>query len=106
MDEIEIQTQVQKCIEDEFFKLRAEYADKLREVVGPPPKISPEEAAALLGVSYSTVYRWCALPWSRRYAPQIDQVPDIAAFLGRGWAPFGTPGLTSWPGGGWMRTKT
>ena len=82
MDETEVKGLVEKSIEDEFDKLRMRIVDDLREIVG-PGKISPEEAAPLLGVSYSTVYRWLGCPFSKLYLPPIDQVPDIAAFIGR-----------------------
>ena len=83
MDEIEIRDQAQAFIEDELDRLRLQTVDSLREIVGPPPKISPETAGPLLGVSYSTVYRWLGCPFSKLYLPQVDQIPELAAFIGR-----------------------
>jgi hypothetical protein len=83
MDEIEIKAQAQRLIEDELDRLRLQAVESLREIVGPPPKISPETAAPLLEVSYSTVYRWLGCPFSKLYLPQVDQVPRLAAFIGR-----------------------
>jgi hypothetical protein len=82
MDEKKTMVLVEEAIQDEFDKIRMRIADDLRKVVGPPPKISPEDAASLLGVSCSSCYRWLGALWSKLYLPQIDQVPSIAAFIG------------------------
>jgi len=86
MDKEIIEAQVKEIIGPELDKLvddlRETGVEVLQGYVG-PGKISPEDAAPFLNVSYRTIYRWLGTRLSRLWRPTLTEIDIIFRFCRR-----------------------